>query len=44
MYPAKSVKYLGIKTDENLTWNGHINDIAIKLNRGIIKRVKTGQI
>ena len=21
-----------IKIDESLTWNGHINDIAIKLN------------
>ena len=33
LYPTKSVKYLGIKIDENLTWNEHINDIAIKLNR-----------
>ena len=24
---------LGIKNDESLTWNEHINDIAIKLNR-----------
>ena len=28
-----SVKYLGIKTDENLNWNQQIPDIAIKLNR-----------
>ena len=33
MYQTKSVKYLGIKIDENLTWIDHINDIAIKLNR-----------
>ena len=33
LYPSKSVKYLGIKTDENLCWNQHIHDIAIKLNR-----------
>ena len=33
LYPTKSVKYLGIKTDESLTCNEHINDIAIKLNR-----------
>ena len=33
LYPTKSVKYLGIKIDENLTWIDHINDIAIKLNR-----------
>ena len=32
-YPTKSVKYLGIKIDENLTWIDHINDTAIKLNR-----------
>ena len=31
-YPTKSVKYLGIKIDENLTWIDHINDTAIKLN------------
>ena len=33
IYPTKSVKYLGIKTDENLTWIDHIDDIAIKLNK-----------
>ena len=33
LYPSKSVKYLGIKIDENLTWKQHIHDIAIKLNR-----------
>ena len=33
MYPIKSVKYLGIKIDEKLTWIDNINDIAIKLNR-----------
>ena len=33
IYPAKSVKYLGIKIDENITWIDHINDTAIKLNR-----------
>ena len=32
-YPSKSVKYFGIKTDENLNWKQHIHDIAIKLNR-----------
>ena len=32
LYPTKSVKYLGIKVDESLTWNEHINDIGIKLN------------
>ena len=34
LYPTKLVKYLDIKTDENLTWIDHINDMAInKLNR-----------
>ena len=32
-YPTKSVKYLGIKIDKNLTCIDHINHIAIKLNR-----------
>ena len=31
--PSKSVKYLGIKNDENLNWEQHIHYIAIKLNR-----------
>ena len=35
IYPTKSVKYLGIKIDENLTWIDHINDIAIKFNKAI---------
>ena len=30
---SKSVKYLGIKIDENLSWKQHIHDILIKLNR-----------
>ena len=33
LYPTKSVKYLGIKIDENLTWINHINDAAIKVNQ-----------
>ena len=32
IYPTKSVKYLAIKIDENLTWIDHINYIAIKLS------------
>ena len=32
-YSTKSVKYLGIKIDENITWTDYINDINIKLNR-----------
>ena len=33
IYPSKSVKYLGIKINENFNWKQHIHDIAIKLNR-----------
>ena len=32
LYPTDSVKYLGIRIDENLNWK-HVSDIAIKLNR-----------
>ena len=32
LYPIKSVNYLGIKIDESLTWNEHINGTTIKLN------------
>ena len=28
-----SVKYLGVKIDTNLSWQYHVNDISIKLNR-----------
>ena len=40
LYPTKSVKYLGIKIDESLTWNQHINDIAIKLNQANVMLYK----
>ena len=33
LYPTESVKYLGIRIDENLDWKHHVSDIAIKLNR-----------
>ena len=32
-FPFKSVKYLGIKINENFNWKQHIRDFAIKLNR-----------
>ena len=31
LYPTPSVKYLGVKIDENLNWHHHINDLAAKL-------------
>ena len=33
LYPTNSVKYLGIKTDENLNWKQQTSDIDIKLNK-----------
>ena len=33
LYPSNSVRYLGVKIDENLSWKDHIHDIATKLNR-----------
>ena len=33
LYPNESVKYLGVKIDTNLTWQHHVNDLFIKLNR-----------
>ena len=33
LYPTESVKYLGVKIDINLTWQHHVNDLSIKLNR-----------
>ena len=33
LYPSQSVRYLGIKIDQNLNWKDHFKDIVIKLNR-----------
>ena len=33
LYQTSSVKYLGIKIDQYLHWQDHINNIAIKLNK-----------
>ena len=33
LYPTESVKYLGMKTDTNLSWQYHVNDLSVKLNR-----------
>ena len=32
-YTSMSIKYLGIKINENFNWKQNIHDIAIKLNR-----------
>ena len=34
LYPTESVKYLGVKIDTNLSWQYHVIDLSIKLNRG----------
>ena len=33
LYHTASVKYLDVKIDTNLTWQDHVNDLSIKLNR-----------
>ena len=33
LYLTPSVKYLGVKIDENFNWHHHINDLAAKINR-----------
>ena len=33
LYPTEIVKYLGVKIDNNLSWQHHVNDLFIKLNR-----------
>ena len=33
LYPTEIVKYLGVKIDANLSWQYHVNDLFIKLNR-----------
>ena len=32
LYPTDSLKYLGIRINENLKWKHDVSDIAIKLN------------
>ena len=32
-YPTENVKYLGAKNDTNFSWQFHVNDLSIKLNR-----------
>ena len=33
LYPTESAKYVGMKIDANLSWQYHVNDLSIKLNR-----------
>ena len=32
-YPTANVKYLGVKINQNLTWQHHINYFSVKLNK-----------
>ena len=32
LHPSKSVEYVGVKIDENLSWKDQNHDIAAKLN------------
>ena len=34
LYPTESVKYLGVIIDTNLSWQYHVNDLSVILNRG----------
>ena len=36
LYPTESVKYIGVKIDTNLSWQYHVNDLSIKLNRAML--------
>ena len=42
-YPTEIFKYLGVKIDINLTWQHHVNDLAIKLNRANALLFKFGK-
>ena len=33
LYPTESVKCLGVKIDTNLSWQYHVTNLSIKLNR-----------
>ena len=33
LYPTENVKYFDVKIDTNLSWQYHVNDLSVKLNR-----------
>ena len=33
LYPTESVKYLEVKIDTNISWQYHVNDLSVELNR-----------
>ena len=44
LYPTESVKYLGVKIDTNLSWQYHVNDLSIKLNRAKMRKYVSPKI
>ena len=42
IYPTESVKYMGVKIDTNLTWQNHIYDLSIKLNKLMLTFLNLG--
>ena len=42
LIPVQSIKYLGVKLDENLTFVSHINDLSLKLSRanGMLSKIR----
>ena len=33
LYTTESVKYLGVKIDTNLSWQYHVDDLSVKLDK-----------
>ena len=42
LYPTNSVKYLGVKIDEHLTWKPHTDGMSTKLNKanGMLSNIR----
>ena len=43
LYPTESVKHLGVKIDTKLSWQYHVNDLSVKLNRANALLFKMGK-
>ena len=43
LYPTEIVKYLGVTIDTNLTWQHHVHDLSIKLNKANALLFKIGK-
>ena len=44
IYPPASVKYPGVKIDQNLTWPHHINDLSVKLIRAKCSTIQNQKV